>query len=225
MSEFMKKSYIKSLSQANIIFLLSSIENSKYDYEKSILKISIENNIKIFLIANKIDKINNNDELQLKVKLLEEKLKNNIYPISVKNDKGIDNLMNDVLAIYKNFNLTSDIDPSGLQYKKNIIQELIRGVINNDSHGEIPYESAVFIENINITKKLIKIRSNIIVNNINQKKIIIGKDGKNIKNIGIESRKLIEKNYSKAVYLELHVLVNENWRNNIKILEKMGFKS
>ena len=221
----MKKSYIKSLSQANIIFLLSSIENSKYDYEKSILKISIENNIKIFLIANKIDKINNNDELQLKVKLLEEKLKNNIYPISVKNDKGIDNLMNDVLAIYKNFNLTSDIDPSGLQYKKNIIQELIRGVINNDSHGEIPYESAVFIENINITKKLIKIRSNIIVNNINQKKIIIGKDGKNIKNIGIESRKLIEKNYSKAVYLELHVLVNENWRNNIKILEKMGFKS
>ena len=74
----MKKSYIKSLSQANIIFLLSSIENSKYDYEKSILKISIENNIKIFLIANKIDKINNNDELQLKVKLLEEKLNHTI---------------------------------------------------------------------------------------------------------------------------------------------------
>ena len=66
-----------------------------------------------------------------------------------------------------------------------------------------------------------KIKSRIIVNNANQKKIIIGTSGQNIKKIGIESRLLIEKTYSKDVYINLIVNVNENWKNDIQILKKL----
>ena len=72
---------------------------------------------------------------------------------------------------------------------------------------------------------MIRIKSTIIVNNTNQKKILIGTSGQNIKTIGIESRLLIEKIYSKDVYIDLIVKVNENWKNDIQILKKIGFVS
>ena len=92
-------------------------------------------------------------------------------------------------------------------------------------YGEVPYESAVVVELLEDKEKLIKIKSTIIVNNTNQKKILIGTSGKNIKKIGIKSRLLIEKIYSKDVYIDLIVNVNENWKNDIQILKKIGFVS
>ena len=92
-------------------------------------------------------------------------------------------------------------------------------------YGEVPYESAVVVDVLEDKKKLIKIKSTIIVNNTNQKKILIGASGQNIKKIGIESRLLIEKTYSKDVYIDLIVKVNENWKNDIQILKKIGFAS
>ena len=105
------------------------------------------------------------------------------------------------------------------------MQELIRGIINNIMYGEVPYESAVVVDVLENKEKLIRIKSTIIVNNTNQKKILIGTSGQNIKKIGIESRLLIEKIYSKDVYIDLIVKVNENWKNDIQILKKIGFVS
>ena len=92
-------------------------------------------------------------------------------------------------------------------------------------YGEVPYESAVVVDVLENKEKLIRIKSTIIVNNTNQKKILIGTSGQNIKKIGIESRLLIEKIYSKDVYIDLIVKVNENWKNDIQILKKIGFVS
>ena len=79
--------------------------------------------------------------------------------------------------------------------KKNelyIIQELIRESLINSTNEELPYESAVRIISYDKQKNIDQINAEIIVTKENHKKIIIGKDGKMIKSIGIKARKNIE---------------------------------
>ena len=56
------------------------------------------------------------------------------------------------------------------------------------------------------------------------KKIIIGKNGTKIKEIGIESRIELEKLLDKKIYLELFVRTIKNWRDKEKYLQEFGFK-
>ncbi len=223
LSDFMKKSYIKSLEVADTVIILFDILSKDFNYELAIMKICDKNNIPTFLSVNKVDLMKDDVELKEKINGFYDLLKKRIYPISVHSQIGINNLIEDlslVRPISKN-HFFDDFDKD--HHKKIIIQELIRGVINNNAYGEVPYECAVFLENIEVGKKLIRINSTIIVNNLNQKKIIIGRSGENIKKIGMESRKLIEKIYLRKVYIELFVDVTENWKNNINILKKIGF--
>ena len=57
----------------------------------------------------------------------------------------------------------------------------------------------------------------------NQKKIIIGKAGSMIKNIGSTSRKILEENFNKKFFISLNTIVKDNWKNSYSILKKIGY--
>ena len=99
------------------------------------------------------------------------------------------------------------------------MQEIIRGVIVELTHNELPYDSAVLVYKLEEKKSLISLYASIYVAKDNQKKIIIGKGGKMIKNIGSNSRTILEKNYNKKFFISLDVLVKENWKNNYTLLK------
>jgi GTP-binding protein Era len=67
------------------------------------------------------------------------------------------------------------------------------------------------------------IKADIIVSKENHKKIIIGKKGSMIKNIGIKARKVLEDSLEKKVHLSLFVVVKSNWKNNPNILKDLGY--
>ena len=225
MSDFMKKSYIKSLDIADAVLIIFDISKKETKNESSIIKICEENNIPVFISVNKIDLYKDDSILTEKIKDLSNLYSKKIYPLSIHNNIGIDLLVNDICKIKPSNKKNISFQYNDNDKKKLIIQELIRGIINNIMYGEVPYESAVVVDVLEDKEKLIKIKSTIIVNNTNQKKILIGTSGQNIKKIGIESRLLIEKIYSKSVYVDLIVNVNENWKNDIQILKKIGFAS
>jgi len=89
---------------------------------------------------------------------------------------------------------------------------------------EIPYSVEINTEDFFEDKKLIKIRSVIMVERNSQKGIIIGHKGSSLKRVGTEARKDLEKFFNKKVFLELYVKVNKNWRNNTKQLKRFGYK-
>ncbi len=225
MSDFMKKSYIKSLDIADAVLIIFDISKKETKNESSIIKICEENNIPVFISVNKIDLYKDDSILTEKIKDLSNLYSKKIYPLSIHNNIGIDLLVNDICKIKPSNKKNISFQYNDNDKKKLIIQELIRGIINNIMYGEVPYESAVVVDVLEDKEKLIRIKSTIIVNNANQKKILIGTSGQNIKKIGIESRLLIEKIYSKGVYVDLIVNVNENWKNDIQILKKIGFAS
>ena len=103
------------------------------------------------------------------------------------------------------------------------VQEIIRGAINDLTHGEVPYDCAVIADRITENKSLIKIYGSIYVDKINQKKIIIGESGSNIKKIGIHARHQLEAILSKKIFLDLTVKIKKNWKNDYNFLKDLGY--
>jgi GTP-binding protein Era len=108
------------------------------------------------------------------------------------------------------------------------VSEIIREQILELYHDEIPYSAEVAVEAFKEDESrkgpLIRIRALIFVMRKSQKAIIIGKGGSAIKELGIRSRKEIETFLDSHIFLELHVKVKENWRDDERLLKHFGYK-
>jgi GTP-binding protein Era len=103
------------------------------------------------------------------------------------------------------------------------VAELIREKIYELFEQEIPYHTAVIVQEFKEKKTLIKIRAEIIVQRETQKAIILGEGGKMIKKLGTTSRQEIEKFLKQKVFLELFVKVREKWREREDYLREFGY--
>ena len=219
LSQAMKSNSMKHITSANIIILLTQPQ-SKYDYEMKIIDQIRESGKSFIVVVNKIDlDLNKKFENELLSSL---SIKQAIY-ISVTESINfasfymlLDKHIDTVTASYQ----LSDKD---LSYSRSNIQELIREAIVNRTNEELPYESAVLINDYREQNNSIVIKADIIVSKENHKKIIIGKKGSMIKNIGIKARKVLEDSLEKKVHLSLFVVVKSNWKNNPNILKDLGY--
>lgn len=219
LSQAMKSNSMKHITSANIIILLTQPQ-SKYDYEMKIIDQIRESGKSFITVVNKIDlDLNKRFENELLSSL---SIKQAIY-ISVTESINfasfymlLDKHIDTVTASYQ----SSDKD---LSYSRSNIQELIREAIVNRTNEELPYESAVLINDYKEQNNSIVIKADIIVSKENHKKIIIGKKGSMIKNIGIKARKVLEDSLEKKVHLSLFVVVKSNWKNNPNILKDLGY--
>ncbi|MEL6805395.1 MAG: GTPase Era, partial [Bacteroidota bacterium] len=109
------------------------------------------------------------------------------------------------------------------------VTEIIREQILEQYHQEIPYSVEVEIETFtegDQTKSgeyLTRISAIIYVSRKSQKPIIIGKGGAAIKKLGTHARERIEAFLQTKVYLELHVKIQDGWRDNERELRKFGY--
>lgn len=105
------------------------------------------------------------------------------------------------------------------------VAEMIREQIFKMYHEEIPYHTAVIVQDYEEKEKLDIIRAEIIVSRETQKVILLGKGGALIKQLGINSRMAIEEFIQKKVHLELFVKVRPKWRDNENYLKEYGYNS
>tara|TARA_B100000676_G_scaffold13260_1_gene11979 strand:- start:278 stop:1123 length:846 start_codon:yes stop_codon:yes gene_type:complete len=164
---------------------------------------------KVFLILNKTDKIKN-EEILNKIKFFENnKVINQIFPISALTGYGTELLLQKSKIYLKNKKNTSS--KKTVQIKKEIFYaEVTREKIFDKVHKEIPYYCDIITDKIINQLKTVKIYQTIIVRKKSHKNIIIGKNGALLKDIGTESRKEISKFENKKIHLFLFVrLVKE----------------
>ena len=107
---------------------------------------------------------------------------------------------------------------------KFFVAELIREKIYHLFGDEIPYHSAVLINEFKEKENIIKIQADIIVHRETQKAIIIGERGSMIREIGIQARQDIEAFVGQKVFLELFVKVRPKWRDNDLQLKEYGYQ-
>lgn len=109
------------------------------------------------------------------------------------------------------------------QPERFFVAEFIREEVFKQLRQELPYSIAVVVEAFHEDRPKIYIQANIVVERQSQKGIVIGRGGKTLKTIGQHARKKIEAFLSRAVFLDLHVKVYENWRKKDGALRDFGY--
>ncbi|MEQ1719636.1 MAG: GTPase Era [Nitrosomonas sp.] len=106
-----------------------------------------------------------------------------------------------------------------------IAGEFIREKMFRLTGDELPYSTAVVIDQFKDQEKLIRIHATIFVGKSNQKAIIIGKDGEKLKQIAMKARQDMELLFGKKVFLQVWVKVKRDWVNNEAVLKSLGYES
>jgi GTP-binding protein Era len=101
--------------------------------------------------------------------------------------------------------------------------ELIREQIFRGFQQEVPYATAVSIDQFERIKKTLHVQATIWVERDGQKPILIGKDGRRLKTVGSRARQTMEKLFDNKVHLRLWVKVREGWSDNERALRSLGY--
>ncbi len=178
----------------------------------------------VILVINKIDKLPKEEILK---KIDEYKDLYNfdeIVPISAYKHDNIDRLIN-VLKSKLTDNIKYYSDEMYTDKPVNfMVGEIIREKILDLTEEEVPHSVSVVVDQMDFNRESVNIKATIVVDRENLKKILVGKNGSMIKEIGTRARLDIEPLLGKKVYLELFVKVIPKWRDREKFLSEIGFK-
>jgi GTP-binding protein Era len=176
------------------------------------------------LILNKSDAIKDEKTLEA-VKLFYEQQPycKEVIVISALKNKGIDILLERILHYLPEGHPFYEGDDLSDMPTKFFVSELIREKIFQLFQEELPYHTAVLVQEFKEKTTLIKITADIIVQRDTQKGIILGEGGKMIKQLGTLARKDIEEFLGSKVFLELYVKVRPKWRDNDIHLKEYGY--
>ena len=224
LGKVLNKQAFFSINDVDIILFLVDITEKLGPGDKFVIEMFKEINKPVILILNKIDKLPK-EEILIKIDEYKDLYNfDEIVPVSALKRENVNHLI-DVLKKYLpdtiryfDDNTITNVDVTFM------ISEYIREKVLELTNEEVPHSTTCIVENIEEDNNTIIINASIIVDRDNLKKIIIGKNGSMIKEIGIRARKDIEELLNKKVYLDLFVKVIPKWRDKDKILNEIGFK-
>ena len=177
----------------------------------------------VFLIINKIDKVDRQKIIDRIIEYKDLYDFDEIIPVSSYTKDNIRDLI-DTLKKYLPDNIRyygeNDITNKSIDF---LISEIVREKVFNFMEEEVPYSVTCVTESVEVSKTSYNIRVAIIVDRDSLKKIIIGSKGTMIKEIGSAARVDIEKLMGRSVYLELFVKTVKKWREKEKYLQEYGF--
>ena len=178
------------------------------------------------LVVNKIDTIKKNEILHILEASKEYEGKfTDIIPISAMTSDGTEHLLETIVKYLPEGPKYFPDDMFTDQPERFIVAEFIREKIFTLTQKEIPYQTAVVIEEFveEPERNIINISAVIFVERMNHKGILIGKKGEMLKEIGTLARADIEKILGTKVYLELWVKVKEKWSERDNLISEFGY--
>ena len=183
----------------------------------------------VFLILNKIDLIRKSRLLPMMDEYSKLADFAEIVPISAATGDNVDRLERAIIdrlpegeRLYPDDYLTD-------QPERFFAAEIVREKLLQFTHAEIPFSSAVIIdrfeeasEDPDAKSPIMRLYCTIVVDRESQKPIVIGKGGEMIKRIGMAAREELERFFGTRVFLDLHVRVKSEWREDERVLGEIG---
>ena len=211
-----------SIADADIILLVTE-PGQKFTHEEILRKITSAK-IPVIVLVNKIDTIDQGKlerEVEFWAKLLPEA---EILPVSALLKSNLDLLLTRLIKLLPQHPPFYEKDELTDRNERFFVSEIIREKILINYSQEVPYSVEVVIDSFKVEDSLLRIRSVIYVSRESQKAIILGHQGKAIKKLGTEARKAIEEFLGRHIFLELHVKVSKDWREDELQLKRFGYK-
>jgi GTP-binding protein Era len=213
-----------AILSVDLIVLMRDASVSTGNGDRFVLDLVKQADKPAVLVFNKIDKLHDKAELLPLMEMYANEFNfAEIVPVSALKGDAIENLLDQMVKHLPPGEPIFGPDEMTDQSTRNIAAEMVREKILATTGEEIPYVTAVVTELFDETDpNLVRIFCAIYVERASQKKIIIGKLGSRIKDIGTKARIDIERLVGKKVFLKLFVKVVEDWRNRERDLDDIG---
>lgn len=210
----------------DLIVLMRDASVSTGNGDRFVLDLVTKSGKPSILVLNKVDKIKKREEL---LPLMEfyagEHEFRSIVPVSALKGEAIDTLLGEIGKNLPEREPIFSEDEMTDQPMRVLAAEMVREKILESTGEELPYVTAVITERWDESDpEMPRIYCAIYVERDSQKRIIIGKQGSRIKDIGTRARQDIENLLGRQVYLELFVKVVKDWRNKERDLDEMGIE-
>ena len=210
----------KELNQADIILCLVDISRPKNEEENKVIGLVRKAKAKKVLVYNKIDIAKGSKDHLPEYNYLEEEFDRviGVSAIKDKNIKGLINLIFELLPeeINKETQYNIELMDNGNKPKmgmnsRDYVQEIIREKAYLFLREEVPYSVDVRVDEITDKRKMLVIKAAILTTAERYKKMIIGRGGKKIKEIGYNARKELELMTGRKIFLDLMVEIDKHW--------------
>ncbi|MED4173609.1 GTPase Era [Halalkalibacterium halodurans] len=226
LGDFMMKVAQNTLKEVDLILYVVDGAEAFGPGEEFIIERLKEAKTPVILVINKIDKVHPDDLLSLIETYRHKHEFEEVVPVSALQGNNVPTLL---LEITKHLSEGPQYYPSDQvtdHPERFVIAELIREKVLHLTREEIPHSIAVVIEQIKRRQHqgTVYIGATIVVERSSQKGIIIGKQGKMLKEVGQQARADIEALLGSKVFLELWVKVQKDWRNKPQHLRDYGFR-
>lgn len=210
----------KELDKADVILCLVDISRPKNEEENKVIGLIRKVNSKKILVYNKMDIAKGSKDHLAEYNYLESEF-DVVISVSAIKEKNVKGLINEIFELLpdeenKELELNIELMKEGKKPKigmnsKEYIAEIIREKAYLFLRKEVPYSMTVNIDEVKDKRNLILIKATIFTTADRYKRMIIGKSGKKIKEIGYNARKELELMSGRKVFLELFVETDKHW--------------
>lgn len=227
LGEYMVDVAEKTLRDVDLVYYLVDATADVKGGEQYIVEKLKSIQTPVFLVLNKIDLLPK-EELLRKIDYWQNQYEfAEIFPVSALKSDNVKELVEKTKDYMEEGPFFYPDDAVSDQPERVVISEIIREKILRKTKEEIPHSVAVLIEKIEEKKQgeVLNIQASIFVERQSQKKIIIGKQGQLLKQVGKEAREELELILGARIFLDLWVKVKEDWRNKNSTLSNFGYNS
>jgi GTP-binding protein Era len=228
MNQRMVDAAVDTLREVDVTILLVDVTAPPGPGDQFVINLLRRHRVPTILALNKIDAIDKPRLLPLMQRYAAAHTFAAMVPISALTGDGVNQLEQEILAALPDADALYPTDYLTDQTERTLAAEMIREKVLAHTRDELPYTTAVVIdqwEEPENDKGLTRIFASILVDRESQRPIVVGAGGEMIKRIGTEARKDLEEMLAGRVYLDLHVKVRADWRDDERLLDELGLQS
>ena len=226
LGQFMDEAAYQSLKDIDAVLFLISGNEKKGPGDMFVLDKVKDAGVPVFLIINKVDLMSKEDIFQKITEYNALYPFEQIIPISALNGDNVDAVLDELKKILQEGPKYFPDDMITDQPERLLVAEIVREKLFRCTRDEVPHAIAAYVEEMKPRgRNKVYIRLTIYVERDSQKRIVIGKNGAVLKEVGEQARREIENLLGSSVFLDIWVKVKHDWRNKASALSELGYKN
>jgi len=193
--------------------------------DEFVLDLTKKTSAPVFLILNKIDLMKRSRLLPLIDAYSKKADFAEIVPVSAATGENVDRLERAIIDRLPEGDPIYPPDYLTDQPERFFAGEIVREKLLQFTRAEIPFSSAVVVDRFEEPEReggLLKLYCTIVVDRESHKPIVVGRGGEMVKRIGSAARADLERFFDTRVFLDLHVRVRSEWREDERVLKDLG---
>jgi GTP-binding protein Era len=220
---------VDTIREVDLLGLVVDVTERPGKGDRFVLDLVKDARAPVFLILNKIDLIKKTRLLPIIERYHQEGLFAEIVPVAAATGDNVDRLERLIIDRLPEGERLYPEDYLTDQPERFLASEIVREKLLQFTHDELPFSSGVVIDRFeepgtgdNDSRNLLRLYCTIVVDRESHKPIVVGKGGEMIKKIGTAAREELETFFGTRVFLDLHVRVKTEWREDDRALHDMG---